>query len=259
MLFPLLGPHLTYPFQMEIIKLVIGITPTCWRVRFVCLPWHPPFSLSHSLLLVTSTTVSVPLPMPSASAPSSGSTIPTTGVLVPETSPTPTWMPTTRPSSKALKTAHLAPYALVFSTQHHVSDTPLRVVPSCLPTSSTTLPCPRRSSFTTSSSPPSSTSFPWVSPQTLPSPTSRPTTLSPTLHNVRSLSCHVATPLTRSSLDIAGTTTLSGGGAASPTGSSGQSSSSGTHGSNSASHSYGALGGLAVSAAFVGSMLRLLM
>jgi hypothetical protein len=58
---------------------------------------------------------------------------------------------------------------------------------------------------------------------------------------------------------IAGTTTLSGGGAASPTGSSGQSSSSGTHGSNSASHSYGALGGLAVSAAFVGSMLRLLM
>ncbi|KAG6373696.1 carbohydrate esterase family 4 protein [Boletus reticuloceps] len=61
---------------------------------------------------------------------------------------------------------------------------------------------------------------------------------------------------------IAGTTTLSAS-AASPTGSSGHSSgssgSSGSQGTSGAVPSFSALGGLAVSAAFVGSILRLLM
>ena len=57
--------------------------------------------------------------------------------------------------------------------------------------------------------------------------------------------------------DIAGTTTIQPAGASATSGS-GQAGSS-HKGSSGAGHAYGALGGLAVSAAFVGTLLRLLM
>lgn len=77
---------------------------------------------SPSLPLVTSTTVFVGSPMPSVSAPSSGSTTRTTGVQERATSPLPTWIPTTRSSLPALKTALLTPYASSLSCSLQSAD-----------------------------------------------------------------------------------------------------------------------------------------